>query len=105
MPQIKANDINIYYEYEGDGPPLVIIGGFASDHKLLKDFVEPLKKCYKVLLMDLRGFGDTEVTTPPYSIDLLAKDLFELMNILNIENAYIYGHSMGSIILQTMCLN
>ncbi|HEU64595.1 MAG TPA: alpha/beta hydrolase, partial [Chlamydiae bacterium] len=40
-----------------------------------------------------------------YSIDLLAKDVFELMNILNIENAYIYGHSLGSIILQTMCLN
>ena len=105
MPRIKANNINIYYEYEGEGPPLVIIGGFASDHKLLKEFVEPLKKHFKVLLMDLRGFGDTEVTSPPYSIDLLAKDVFELMNILNIENAYIYGHSLGSIILQTMCLN
>ncbi|NGX34382.1 MAG: 2-hydroxy-6-oxo-6-phenylhexa-2,4-dienoate hydrolase [Candidatus Anoxychlamydiales bacterium] len=105
MPHIKANNIDIYYEYEGNGPPLVIIGGFASDHKLLNDFVTPLKKNYKVLLMDLRGFGDSEVTAPPYSIDLLAKDVFELMNCLNIENAYIYGHSMGSAILQTMCLN
>ncbi|NGX49474.1 MAG: 2-hydroxy-6-oxo-6-phenylhexa-2,4-dienoate hydrolase [Candidatus Anoxychlamydiales bacterium] len=105
MPQIKANDINIYYEYEGEGPPLVIIGGFASDHKLLKEFVDPLKKHYKVLLMDLRGFGDTEVTPPPYSIDILTKDVFELMNLLNIENAYIYAHSMGSAILQTICLN
>ncbi|NGX52681.1 MAG: 3-oxoadipate enol-lactonase 2 [Candidatus Anoxychlamydiales bacterium] len=105
MPHIKANNINIYYEYEGDGPPLVILGGLASDHKLLKEFVDPLKKRYKVLLMDLRGFGDTEVAPPPYSIDILAKDVFELMNLLNIENAYIYAHSMGSAILQTICLN
>ncbi len=105
MPYIKANDINIYYEYEGDGPSLVMIGGFASSHKSLKEFSQPLKKHYKVLLMDLRGSGNSETTTPPYSIDLLAKDIFELMNSLNIESAYIYAHSMGSAILQAMCLN
>ena len=105
MPLIKANDINIYYEYEGEGPPLIIIGGFSSDHNRLIDFVDPLKKHYKVLLMDLRGSGDTQITDPPYSIELLAKDIFELMNCLNIEKAYVYGHSMGSAIAQTICLN
>jgi len=104
MPHIKANGINTYYEYEGKGPPLVIIGGFASDHYLLKDFIKPLKKLFKVLIMDLRGFGDTEITNPPYSIDLLAEDILGLMNSLNIKNAYMLGHSMGSAILQTICL-
>ena len=104
MPHIKANNINIYYEFEGKGEPLVIIGGFASDSRLWKDFVKPLQGHFKVLYFDHRGFGDSDVPPPPYSVEMMAKDTVELMNQLNIDSAYIFGHSMGSALLQTMCL-
>jgi pimeloyl-ACP methyl ester carboxylesterase len=103
MPLVKANNINMFYEYEGKGSPLVIIGGFASVHFMFKDFIRPLKEHFKVLIFDNRGSGQTDVTPPPYSIETLAKDTIELMNSLNIENAYIIGHSMGSAILQRIC--
>lgn len=105
MPHIKTNDINIFYEYEGTKEPLIIIGGFASAHFIWKDFIQPLKKHYKVLIFDNRGSGQTDITKPPYSIKQMAKDTAELMNSLNIESAYVIGHSMGSAILQRMCLD
>ena len=105
MPKIKANNINIFYEYEGKGDPLIIIGGFASVHFIWKEFIKSLQKYYKVLIFDNRGFGQTDVTCPPYSIEMMAKDTYELMNRLNIDSAYIIGHSMGSAILQQMCLD
>jgi len=105
MPHIKANNINMFYEYEGKGEPLVIIGGFASVHHMWKEFIKPLQKNYKILIFDNRGFGDTDVTPSPYSIEMMAKDTSELMNSLNIDSAYVLGHSMGSSILQRMCLD
>lgn len=103
MPHIKANNIDIFYEFEGQGEPLIILGGFASDHYLWQDFIQPLKKLYKVLIFDYRGFGNSSETDPPYSMDLLADDVTCLMDCLNIDNAHIFGHSMGSAILQTIC--
>jgi len=105
MPYLKANKIKIFYEYEGEGEPLIIVGGFASIHYIWKDFVKPLQNKYKVLIFDSRGFGFTDVTTPPYTVDMLAKDILELMDALKIEKAYVLGHSMGSLILQKMCLD
>lgn len=104
MPHIKANNINIFYEFEGTGNPLVIIGGFSSDHSLWEDFVKPLQNHFKVLYFDHRGFGNSDVPSSPYSIEILSDDVLDLMKNLNIESAFVFGHSMGSAILQTMCL-
>ncbi|MBN2479368.1 MAG: alpha/beta hydrolase [Parachlamydiales bacterium] len=103
MPKIKVNDIEIFYEFEGSGIPLVIIGGFASTHKSWIDFTEPLKKHFKVLIFDIRGFGDTSATSPPYSIEMMANDTIGLIQALKIEKAYMLGCSMGSAILQRIC--
>lgn len=103
MPHIKANNIDMYYEFEGKGVPLIILGGFASDHYLWKEFVKPLQNHFKVLIFDNRGFGKSSETPPPYSVELLADDAISLMNSLQIESAYAFGHSMGSAILQTIC--
>ncbi|NGX28886.1 MAG: putative non-heme bromoperoxidase BpoC [Candidatus Anoxychlamydiales bacterium] len=103
MPHIKTNNIDIFYEFEGHGEPLIILGGFASDHYLWQDFIKPLKEHFKVLIFDNRGFGNSTVSNPPYSVDLLADDAISLMNSLKIDSAYAFGHSMGSSMLQTIC--
>ena len=105
MPIINANDIEIFYEFEGSGPPLVFINGFASTHKSISDFIIPLKNHFKVLIFDNRGFGETTVAKPPYSIDMMSKDTIGLLKALKIENAFFVGSSMGSAILQKVCLD
>jgi pimeloyl-ACP methyl ester carboxylesterase len=104
MPHIKANDINIYFEQMGKGDDLLIIGGFSSTHKMWQNFQKMLSKNFRVTIFDIRGSGATSKTEPPYSMELLANDTVALLNNLSIGNAYILGHSMGSAILQTICL-
>jgi 2-hydroxy-6-oxonona-2,4-dienedioate hydrolase len=50
---------------------------------------------YKVLTYDVRGFGETEITGGPYSMELFAEDLYELLKALNIDSACVLGFSMG----------
>jgi pimeloyl-ACP methyl ester carboxylesterase len=52
-------------------------------------------KKYKVLTYDVRGFGETERVDAPYSMELFADDLRELMRALDIEKACVLGYSMG----------
>ena len=44
------------------------------------------------------------MTTPPYTIDLLAEDVIGLMDALEIQKSYVMGSSMGTTIVQTLGL-
>ena len=74
MPKVKNGDINIYYEVEGEGPPLVMLHGFAGSLEHWRDFgyVDELKKDYKVVLIDNRGHGKSDKPHDPamYNINI-----------------------------------
>lgn len=102
MPKIKANGIKIYYEVHGEGEPLVLILGFIMNHYAWEPIITDLAKKFQVIIFDNRGAGKTEVPDEPYSIELMAKDTFALMDALKIEKASLLGQSMGSAICQEM---
>lgn len=104
MPFIKANDIEIYYELHGEGTPVVMIGGFTTDHSSWKDYIGPLSKDYQLLLFDNRGSGQTDAPEIPYSLEMMAEDTVALMEALNIPDAHFVGHSMGGAIVMQMCI-
>ena len=104
MPTIQVNDINLFYKVQGRGDPLVLICGFGSNHTHWKELIEPLSKKFQLLLFDNRGTGQTDVPDSDYSIAMMASDTAALMEALSIKSAYILGHSMGSAILQQLCL-
>lgn len=104
MPFITVNEINLYYEQHGDGEDLVLICGFGSHHYRWKRILDTLAKSYRVLVFDNRGTGQSDAPPPPYSIPMMAEDTRALMDALHIPYAYILGHSMGSAILQQLCI-
>ena len=104
MPFAKVNDIEIYYEVHGKGPPLFCIAGFSNYHATWLPFIELLSNTYKLILFDNRGSGQSTAPPPPYTIDMLADDTTELMDALNIESAFMVGSSMGTAIIQTIAL-
>jgi len=105
MPKIIVNDIEMYYELKGSGFPLVMTMGFAGNIDWWPhDFVKELSKYYQVLLFDTRGTGRTQDKGIVYSMPLLARDTINLMDKLGLEQAHLFGISMGGMIAQELVL-
>ena len=61
--------------------------------------VAHLRDHYRLILPDLRGYGETDVTTPRVMLDEMALDIIHLLDSLAIEKAVFCGLSMGGQIL------
>jgi 3-oxoadipate enol-lactonase len=104
MPYIKVNDIHMYYEVYGDGEPLLLIVGLATDISEWEGIIRWLSQKYQVLAFDNRGAGRTDKPDTPYSIEMMADDTVGLMQALGIQQAHILGISMGGRIALALAL-
>ena len=104
MSIAKINDIECYYEVHGEGQPLLLIGGLASDSQTWLLVLRALKKRYKVIIFDNRGVGRTKDPGEAFDVALMAKDAAGLLDHLKIKNADILGHSMGGFIAQDIAI-
>jgi pimeloyl-ACP methyl ester carboxylesterase len=102
MPTItvgKENsaDIEIYYEDHGAGRPVVLIHGYPlSGRGWDKQVPALLDAGYRVITYDRRGFGKSSQPVTGYEYDTFAADLNALMEHLDLRDAVIAGHSMGT---------
>ena len=93
----------IYYEVKGNGYPVVLIHGFSGTSQGWKNGIlygNLLKAGFKVILLDLRGNGQSDKphTDAAYANDAEAKDIMGLMTSLGVKKYNIVGYSRGSII-------
>jgi len=86
MPKAPVNGINIEYDVDGKGEPLVLIVGFQSVRQLWI-FQKRALKYFQVMTFDNRGVGDSDKPSGPYSTEMKADDTVGLMNHLGIEKA------------------
>lgn len=102
--KVKINDVEIYYKRyicSEDAPNLVMMSGLTRDHQIWGDEnIARLAKHFNVLIFDNRGTGQSSIPKSQYIIENLADDVIGLLNALNIDKAYILGHSMGSFAMQ-----
>ena len=104
MPTVTVNDINVYYEIHGEGEPLVLIAGLATDVTRYERVIGVLSKRMKVIAFDNRGVGRTDKPDIPYSIDMMADDTAGLLDALGVERAHVLGISMGGRIAVALAL-
>jgi pimeloyl-ACP methyl ester carboxylesterase len=106
MPEVKVNDIQMYYELKGKGSPLVMICAMNQNLAMWDPrLVERLSKHFKLVLFDNRGAGRTEISKKEYTIKLFADDTAGLMNALGIPKAHVLGLSMGGAVAQELAIN
>ena len=101
MPNVKVNDITMYYEVHGEGDPLLVIWGIGGEISTFVDYMDNLNE-YKLIIFDNRGTGRTDKPDGPYSFEMMAEDTIGLMDKLDIESAHVLGISMGSRIALVM---
>ncbi len=89
--------IDLYYEDHGSGQPIVLIHGFPFNGATWEKISGPLLAAgYRVITYDRRGFGNSAQPALGYDYDTFAADLDVLMTELDLRNAILVGHSMGT---------
>jgi non-heme chloroperoxidase len=93
----NSGPIELYYEDHGSGPPVVLIHGYPlSGRAWDKQVPVLLDMGCRVITYDRRGFGNSSQPTSGYDYDTFAADLNALMEKLDLREAVLVGHSMGT---------
>ena len=93
----NSDDIEIYYEDHGAGRPVVLIHGYPLSGRAWDKQVPALVEAgCRVITYDRRGFGKSSQPATGYDYDTFAADLHALMSYLDLRDAVIVGHSMGT---------
>src|SRR5512147_547614 len=102
----KANGIEVNYEIHGrDGAPwLVLSHSLACSVRMWDPQIAAFADRYRILAYDTRGHGATAAPSGPYTLEMLADDLHDLLGALGISNPHFCGLSMGGMIGQTFAL-
>ncbi len=97
MPKTKLNGINIYYEDNGKGFPVIFTHGYAGTTKSWDGQVADFSKKYRFITHDMRGHGQTDSPTDlaKYNQDIVVEDIYQVLRHLGIKKAVIGGLSLG----------
>lgn len=97
MPMLSVNGVNLYYEQEGSGRPLLLVHGNGEDHTIFDKIIPLLKTQFAVYAIDSRGHGkSSEVKTFDYQS--MADDLVAFISVLGLDKPMLYGFSDGGIL-------
>ncbi|MFI1105118.1 alpha/beta fold hydrolase [Streptomyces melanogenes] len=95
--QENTNPVELYFEDQGAGQPVVLIHGFPLDgHSWERQSAALLGAGYRVITYDRRGFGQSSQPTTGYDYDTFAADLNTVMETLDLNDAVLVGFSMGT---------
>lgn len=102
---VVVNGVKIYYEVYGEGEPLVLLHGNGGNIAAMKNQIAYFSPHYKVIAIDCRGRGKSELGPVPLTYDNMAKDVDSLLEQLHAGPAYIVGRSDGGILSLLMAIN
>ena len=91
----------VFARSKGDGPPVVLIHGFPQTHVMWHHLAPTLAETYRVVCMDLRGYGWSSApkgdpTHDTYSKRAMARDVITVMEALGAIRFAVVGHDRGA---------
>jgi len=93
---VEVRGMNVHYRDEGQGPVLILIHGTAASLHTFDDWVRLLMGSYRIIRLDLPGFG---LTGPhperSYEMDAYCTFLEEFVSKLNLQSFFLGGNSLG----------
>jgi pimeloyl-ACP methyl ester carboxylesterase len=99
MPYTCNGDVRIYYEVEGQGPPLMFGHGATGNSQSWRTYgyVEQFVHDYTVILFDTRGHGQSDKphAVEEYDYRLLVGDALAVLDALHVDSTNFWGYSMG----------
>ncbi len=92
----EANGISVHYlRTGGNKPPVILLHGLMTSGACWTPVARALERDYDVIMPDARGHGSSGVPDQGYRYENLAADAVSLIDVLNLANPVLVGHSMG----------
>jgi pimeloyl-ACP methyl ester carboxylesterase len=91
----RSDDAQLFYVEQGAGAPLVLLHPTPLHHAFWMPMAGLLAECYRVVMPDLRGHGQSEAGHGPITMEKLGADIERLLDELRIDRAIFAGCSIG----------
>src|SRR5882762_6781268 len=97
VPFVETKNLRIHCQWDGPaGAATLVLSNSLGTNLALWDLQVPdFSKHFRVLRYDSRGHGQTSVTSGEYSVELLARDVLELLDALKLQRVHFCGLSVG----------
>lgn len=104
MPSLRAAELELHWEEEGAGDPLLLLPGLGADHHEF-DFVRAeLAKRHRLVLIDPRDTGASGEAAAPYGLADVALDALRVADELGLGRFAVLGACMGGAVAQHLAL-
>ena len=90
-----VNDLRMYYEIHGEGPPLILLHGAYMTVDLMGPILPGLATSRQVIAPEQQGHGRTADIDRALTYEQMADDTAALIRHLDLEHADVVGYSMG----------
>jgi len=86
---------NINFSDSGKGKTIVLLHGFLESSGIWDDFTDKLSESFRVITIDLPGHGKSDCIAEEHSMEIMAEEVKNILEILGIKKVLLIGHSMG----------
>ncbi len=93
--RLIVNDLVVEYKDEGFGRTILFLHGWGSNLSTFDGLTDILKSRYRVVRVDLPGFGKTEASEKDWDLSCYVDFVREFIKKIEIEPETIIGHSLG----------
>jgi pimeloyl-ACP methyl ester carboxylesterase len=106
MPTVHGPGVRTHWELSGpEGAPVhLLIRGLSRSSRYWLGLRPALEATRRVLVLDNRGVGRTEIARPFFSIEDMADDVARVMDAARIERAHVFGLSLGGMIAMRLAI-
>src|SRR3989338_1928586 len=106
MPLIYLNDLRLNVRIEGpaDGPAVVFLHALGTNLTIWDEVVDLLPKSLRVLRIDQRGHGASDVPEPPYAMGALIRDAERAIEHFGLRDTVVVGLSLGGMVAQGLAV-
>jgi 3-oxoadipate enol-lactonase len=107
LPFVETKDLRMHYELDGpaNAPALVLSNSLGTNLSLWDSQLPVFTKNFRLLRYDSRGHGQTSVTQGEYSVEMLGRDVIQLLDALNLERVNFCGLSIGGMTGMWLAVN
>lgn len=104
MQFTTSDNVQLEYDDEGQGQPILIMTGYAGYKEIWRSQVEVLvAHGYRVINLDRRNHGRSVTTTKGLRMSRQGKDVAELLDYLDLDHVDVMGNSMGAATIWAYC--
>lgn len=97
--------LKIYYEIHGSGKEIVLLHGWEASIDAFKPVIDYFSNTFKVIALDLPGFGKSDLPKNAWGIDNYASLVKEFLDKMFISYPILIGHSFGGRIIISLVAN